>query len=94
VTSISELMGKAVVGANAYTLGNVNDAEVDIGKWSITNLHVNLTGDATRELGFKKPIMGSVTVFVPVSLVQAVGDIITLNKSVKELRDVIEPKKR
>lgn len=94
MTSISDLMGKTVVGANAYTLGNVNDAEVDTGKWSVTHLHVNLTGDATRELGFKKPIMGSVTVFVPVSLVQAIGDIITLNKSVKELKDIIEPKKR
>jgi sporulation protein YlmC with PRC-barrel domain len=86
-------MGKKVVGANAYMLGEVNGAEVDTEKWQVTHLHVSLTNEATRELGFKKPIMGSITVYVPVSLVQAVGDIITLSKGVKELKDVIEPKK-
>ncbi len=87
-------MGKTVVGAKAYTLGNVNDVEVDTEKWQVTHLHVSLTGDATREFGFKKPLMGSVTVYVPISLVQAVGDIITLSKGIKELKEVIEPKKR
>jgi sporulation protein YlmC with PRC-barrel domain len=93
MTSVSELIGKTVVGAKARTLGSVNDVEVDTGKWLVTHLHVNLTGEATRELGFKKPLMGSVTVYVPISLAQAVGDIITLSKGIRELKDVIEPKK-
>jgi sporulation protein YlmC with PRC-barrel domain len=93
MTSVSKLMGKRVIGANAYLLGEVNGADVDTAKWQVTHLHVSLTNEATRELGFKKPIMGSITVYVPVSLVQAVGDIITLSKGVKELKDVIEPKK-
>jgi hypothetical protein len=46
-----------------------------------------------RELGFRKPFMGSVIVCLPVSLVQAVGDVVTLNKGIKELKDVVEPKK-
>ena len=54
---------------------------------------MSLTDEATRELGFKKPFMGSVTVCVPVSIVQAVGDVITLNKGIKELKDLVEPKK-
>ena len=93
VTSMSELMGKKVVGANAYMLGEINGAEMDTKQWIITHLHVTLTGEATRELGFQKPRLGSLTVFLPVSIVQAVGDIITLNKSIRELREIIEPKK-
>jgi len=93
MTSVSKLMGKRVIGANAYMLGEVNGAEVDTGKWQITHLHVSLADEATRELGFKKPFMGSVTVCLPVSLVQAIGDVITLNKGINELRDVVEPKK-
>ena len=93
VTSLSELMGKKVVGANAYMLGEVNGAEIDTKKWEVTHLHVNLTGEATRELGFQKPRLGSLTVFVPISLVQAVGDIITLNRGIRELKEIIEPKK-
>jgi sporulation protein YlmC with PRC-barrel domain len=93
MTSFNELMGKTVVGVKAYTLGNVDGAEMDIEKWQVTHLHVSLTDEATRELGFKKPFMGSVKVYVPVSLIQAVGDMITLNKGIKELKDVIEPLK-
>jgi len=55
---------------------------------------VSLTDEATRELGYKKPFMGSVTVCLPVSLVQAVGDVITLNKGIRELKDFVEPKKQ
>jgi len=93
VTSVGKLMGRRVVGAHAYILGEVNGVDVDTEKWQVTHLHVSLGDEATRALGFKKPFMGSVTVCLPVSLIQAVGDVITLNKSVKELKDVVEPKK-
>ena len=93
MTSMSKLIGKRVIGANAYALGEINGADVDTVKWQVTHLHVSLTDEATRELGFKKPFMGSVTACLPVPLIQAVGDVITLNKGINELRDVVEPKK-
>ena len=89
---ISKLIGKKVIGANAYTLGEVTGADVDVEKWLITHLHVSLTEEATRELGFRKPFLGSVIVCLPINLIQATGDIISLNKSVKELKNVVEPK--
>ena len=73
-------------------LGEVTGADVDVEKWLITHLHVSLTEEATRELGFKKPFLGSVIVCLPINLIQATGDIISLNKSVKELKNVVEPK--
>jgi sporulation protein YlmC with PRC-barrel domain len=86
------MVGKRVIGANAYLLGEVTGADIDTEKWQVTHLHVSLTDDATRELGYKKPFMGSVIVCLPVQLIQAVGDVITLNKGEDELRNVVEPK--
>ena len=53
MVTVSKLMGKKVIGANAYTLGEVHGADVDTDKWQITHLHVSLTDEATRELGFR-----------------------------------------
>jgi sporulation protein YlmC with PRC-barrel domain len=88
----SRLVGKKVIGANAYALGEVTGADVDTEKWQITHLHVSLTDEATRELGFKKPFLGSVIVCLPINIIQATGDVISLNKSINELRNVVAPK--
>jgi sporulation protein YlmC with PRC-barrel domain len=93
LVTFSRLIGKTVIAANAYSLGEVHGADVDTEKWSVTHLHVGLTDEATRELGFKKPFLGSVVVCLPVNSVQAIGDVITLNKSIQELRAFVEPKK-
>lgn len=93
MVSVSKLMGKKVIGANAYTLGEIHGADVDTDKWQVTHLHLSLTDEATRELGFKKPLLGHVIACLPISLIQAVGDVITLNKSIQELRPFVEPKK-
>jgi len=92
LVTFSRLMEKRVIGANAYTLGEVHGADVDTEKWLVTHLHVSLTDEATRELGFRKPFLGHVIVCLPVNLVQAIGDVITLNKSIQELRSFVEPK--
>lgn len=93
MVTFSKLLGKKVIGANAYTLGEMLGADVDTDKWQVTHLHVSLTDEATRELGFRKPFLGAVVVCLPVNLVQAIGDVFTLNKGVQELRSFVEPKK-
>jgi len=92
LVSVSKLIGKKVIGANAYVLGEVTGADVDTEKWQMTHLHVSLTDDAARELGFRKPFLGSVIVCLPINLIQATGDIISLSKSIIELKNVVEPK--
>jgi sporulation protein YlmC with PRC-barrel domain len=86
-------MGKKVIGSNAVTLGELHGADLDTEKWQITHLHVGLTDEACRELGFRKPWLGSVVVCLPVNLVQAIGDVVTSNRSVMELRSFVEPKR-
>lgn len=93
MVTFARLIGKKVIGSNAYMFGEMHGADVDTGNWQITHLHISLTDDAARELGFRKPFLGAVVVCLPVSLIQAVGDVITLNKTVKELGSFVEPKK-
>ena len=89
---VIELNGMKVITANAYTLGEVEGAHFDTDKWKITNLDVNLTKETIEELGFKKPFLGSVIICLPVSLVKGFGDVITLKKSLQEVKGLKECK--
>jgi len=84
--------GMKVITANAYTLGEVDGAHVDTDTWTITHLDVGLTKEATRELGFKKPMLGSMSVCLPITVVKNFGDVITLNKSLQEFKNLKECK--
>ena len=90
--TVSKLNGRKVITANAYTLGEIDGATVDTDKWQITHLDVSLTEEATRELGFKKPRWGSLKICLPVTLIQAFGDVITLNKPLEEQKNLEECK--
>jgi sporulation protein YlmC with PRC-barrel domain len=89
---VSKLNGMSVITSDAYTLGEVDGAHADISTWNITHLDVELTKEATAELGFKKPLLGSLTVCLPITAVKKMGDVITLNKSLLDLKNLRECK--
>jgi sporulation protein YlmC with PRC-barrel domain len=78
------LIGKNVIGQAGYDLGEIKGVEIDTVKWNATHLQVKLTNKAADELGFRKRF-GSSTVCMPVSLINAVGDVITITKTIGEL---------
>ncbi len=82
--NVDRLKGKKAVGAKGYALGEVKGAEADTENWQITHLIVKLSDKAAYELGFKKRFRGS-TVCMPVSLVQDIGEVVTMGKSLFEL---------
>lgn len=84
--------GMSVITADAFTLGEVDGAHADTKTWQITHLDVALTKETTKELGLKKPMLGSLAVCLPVAVVKKVGDVITLNKSLLEFKDMKECK--
>jgi len=95
VVNINVLLGKTVVGNDAKLIGQVIGVEAELlPKWQITHLHVSLTEETTRELGYKKPFLGSVEVLLPISIVRAVGDLISLDKKTLEIKDEVEPAKK
>jgi sporulation protein YlmC with PRC-barrel domain len=89
---VSKLNGMSVITSDAYTLGEVVGAHADIRMWNITHLDVELTKEATEDLGFKKPLLGSLTVCLPINTVKKVGDVITLNQSRMDLKNLEECK--
>ena len=83
---VSKLNGVSVITADSFTLGEVEGANVDTKGWKITHVKVGLSDDATRELGYSKPLLGSVRICLPVEVIAGYGDVITLKKSLVELK--------
>jgi sporulation protein YlmC with PRC-barrel domain len=84
--------GMKVITADAYILGEIEGTHADTDTWKITHLDVGLTKDATKELGLKKPILGSLSVCLPVSVVNEFGDVLTLKQSLNEFKNLKECK--
>jgi len=78
-----------VITAKAYIFGEVKGAEVDVDSWRITHLHVKLTDKAATDLGFKKKFRSS-TVCMPITYINEVGEVVTIDKSLEELSSLVE----
>jgi sporulation protein YlmC with PRC-barrel domain len=89
MVEVSRVNGKKVITTDAFNVGEASGAEMD-DQWKITHLHVNLSKEATNELGFKKPVLGHITICLPVNLIQAFRDVITLSKTREELKGIPE----
>jgi sporulation protein YlmC with PRC-barrel domain len=83
------LLGKKVIGTGGYILGEVKGASVDTKTWQVIKFHVKLSDAAAEELGLKKRFRSS-SVNLPVKLVKAVGDVITISLSMKEMGESTE----
>jgi sporulation protein YlmC with PRC-barrel domain len=93
LTNVSELNGKQVITATAFSIGEVEGVEFNSKTWQITDLLVRLTAEATEQFKFKKPMLGHVVLLLPVSAVKAIGHVITLRNSFEELKRVVKIKK-
>jgi sporulation protein YlmC with PRC-barrel domain len=91
MVKVSEINGKKVITTDAFNVGKVSGAEMD-DQWKITHIHVDLSKEATNELGFKKPVLGHITICLPVRLLQGLGDVITLSKTREGLKGIPECK--
>jgi sporulation protein YlmC with PRC-barrel domain len=86
----TRLEGKKMVGEKGYDVGEVEGLELDVANWQITGLHVGLTDDSATELGFKRPLVSKVVVIIPTDVIDAVGNFITLDKAVENLKSLVE----
>ncbi len=82
------LEGLKVVGTEGYILGEISDIEINPRNWQADAFCVNLSSDATAELGFKKPFLRKITVCLPTRLIGSIGDVITLKEPVRNLKDI------
>ncbi len=84
LVNVDDLSGKNVIGTGGSLIGEVKGAEVNTNTWQITHLRVKLSGTASDQMGLKKRF-GSSTVCMPVSLISAIGDVVTIKKSLDEI---------
>ena len=84
--SFEKLMGLQVITSEAEILGEVKGANIDTKSWQVTGLHVKLSNAAAEELSMKKRL-GSSVATIPVSAIQAVGNLVSLTKSMKDLKN-------
>ena len=85
---VRKLNGRKVNSSDAKTVGEVGGAYVDPESWKITHLSVELSDDAIDLFGYEKsriPIIGNVSVCLPITAVKTFGDVINLNVSFEEL---------
>jgi sporulation protein YlmC with PRC-barrel domain len=87
------LDGTKVVGSEGYILGEVDGVDIDLSSWKANALYVSLSDDATAEFKLKKSFLSKITVCLPVKLVKAVGEVITLKEPIRKLEDIAEKEK-
>jgi len=88
----SKLDGMKVVTLDGFNAGEISGIEIDTKNWDTTHIHIELSDQAVKELGFKKPILGHITICLPVGYVKAVGDFVTLNRNLDGLKRIPECK--
>jgi sporulation protein YlmC with PRC-barrel domain len=86
VISFENLVGLKVLTSEAFSLGEVKGALVDTEKWNIKYLHVKINDEAATKLGFKKRFRSS-TVCIPINMIVAVGDYVTIGRTLDQLSE-------
>ncbi|MGQ9722189.1 MAG: PRC-barrel domain-containing protein [Candidatus Jordarchaeum sp.] len=89
----SLLEGKEVIAPDARIIGHVSGIDVDFSEWKVTHLRVDLSNELVETFGYKKPFFGRLEILIPVEAISNTADVVTLNKTVEELKDIIEKTK-
>ena len=81
-----QLNWKEVQTSDGVIVGEAEGGEVDTKSWRVTHIHVGLNDATLKEFGLKKPLLGQVFVCLPVEIVKAVDDMVTLNLTLAKLK--------
>ena len=92
MVALNTMLNKKVLSLNAFDIGTVSGFNLDISEWKVTHIAVTLNSESTKELGMKKPLLGGLTVCIPIGRVEKVGDMVTLNLPFEQLKSLPECK--
>lgn len=88
MVEVTQLFWKKVVTSDAFALGEIHSAVLDLDTWKLTSFYVALNDEAAKRLGFESPFLGKVMVCLPVSVIEAIQDTAVLNKTLDELQEL------
>ncbi len=83
--NMGHLLNRPVMGSDAFIIGHVNDVEFDEKSMRLTHICLKLEDKAIEPMGLKKPRLGGLKVSIPVGLVRAIGDVVDLDRSSRDL---------
>ena len=92
MVAMNSLLNKTVLSSDAFDIGTVSGFDLDISIWSVTHIGVTLNVQSTKELGVRKPLLGGLTICIPIAHVDKVGDMVTLNIPFDNLKSLPECK--
>ena len=91
MTIVEKLYGKRVLTKDNIDVGTISGAVMD-DQWRITLLHLVLNTQTCNQLGHIKPLVGHVTLCLPVQIIENRNDAIHLDKIFEELKVLPECK--
>ncbi len=88
----NKLDGLDVVTSDGFKAGEISEIELNVKKWEVTHIHIELSDETVKKLGFKKPLLGHIIICLPVGYIKAVGNVVTLTRNQKGLSKIPECK--
>ena len=88
----NKLDGLDVVTSDGFKAGEISEIELNVKKWEVTHIHIELSDETVKKLGFKKPLLGHITICLPIGYIKAVGNVVTLTRNQKGLSKIPECK--
>jgi sporulation protein YlmC with PRC-barrel domain len=93
IISMKNVLLKSVLTSDAYDIGTVSDFDLEVDEWKVAQIGVTLNLQSKRDLGIRKLSLTGPTICIPISYVNKVGDMVTLNIPFDELKGIPECKK-
>ena len=95
MVSTEVLKGKKVVGLKGIIIGEVEGAEIDVDSWKVTQMHVSLTEEVEKQLGFKTGLLRSKiskqVISIPIESISEVGDVVNAKVDMSGLESLARP---
>jgi len=86
--NISELYKKDIMATDGRVLGTLEGVAIKK-DWTVSGLTVKINNDSIKDLGKRKPFLGSLRMDIGTKHIKVMGDNIMLNKSIKDLGELL-----
>ena len=86
---LTEFVGKTVATSEGRVIGTVADVLLDP-TWSVTDIQVKVEKSAAKEMGLKRPLLGSLLILVETSRIKAVTDQVLIDIQLPEFKSYVD----
>jgi sporulation protein YlmC with PRC-barrel domain len=91
LVKIEKIKGKRIITKNGFSIGKVDDIEVDDNNWTVKSVNVKLDDDVAKLFGVKGGMMTKSEIPIPGNLMGPIGeDSITLKEAITDINSLRE----